>query len=112
MTFIVTEKAQRPGGAGIRDGMCFYCGRKIGVEHAPDCVLVKRKCKIRMTVEYEVEVPSSWDKDMVEFHRNDSSWCCNNMLRELDELSEKLGCLCWVTSCEFVEFTSEPELSE
>jgi hypothetical protein len=41
---------------------------------------------VRMTVEYPVEVPADWDSHMIEFHRNDSSWCASNALNELEEL--------------------------
>ena len=110
--FIVTEKAQRPGGAGIRDGQCFYCGQSIGQEHKKNCVLVKRKCKVRVTIEYEVWAPAHWEKDDIEFHRNESSWCASNLMRELDELDDKDGCLCPAATFEFVEHTSEPYLDE
>lgn len=87
MDFIVTEKAMRPAGPERR---CFYCKEPIGGKHGPTCVLVRKKVKIRATVEYEIEVPAHWDAEDIEFHRNDGSWCSSNMIGEL----EALGCLC------------------
>lgn len=91
----VTEKAMRPA-SDKRE--CFYCGQAIGEHHLKSCVLVQTKAKLKVTIEYEVNVPSDWNKGDVEFHRNDSSWCMNNMLPELEDLAERIGangsCLC------------------
>ena len=108
--FIVTEKAQRPA---RMDGRCFYCLQPVGDTHLADCMLINKKVTVKLTIEYEVEVPAHWDKHNVEFHRNDSSWCANNLMGELEELSKKNGCLCWSG----VKFTclgndSEPYLDE
>ena len=78
--FTVTEKSMRP--ASI-DRTCFYCGQPIGDKHLSDCVLVVKRVKIRFTVEYEVEVPSGWDRDMVNFRYNESTWCPSNVIEEL-----------------------------
>lgn len=106
--FVVTEKAQRPANM---NGKCFYCHQKIGDKHKVDCVLVKKKVKVKMKleVEYEVEVPADWDKDQIEFHRNEGSWCANNALEELENLE---GCLCDDAEFEYMEDTSTPFLGE
>lgn len=88
---IVTEAAMRPAAPGVR--RCFYCHEAVGAEHKADCVCVVKRVKIRATIEYEVTAPSDWDKHMVEFQRNDGSWCANNMLHELEALKGN-GCLC------------------
>ena len=108
MRFIVTEKAQRPADM---NGHCFYCQQPIGSAHEDDCVLVKKRVKVRMTVEYEVEVPARWDKEQIEFHRNEGSWCSDNALAELEEL-EGDGCLCPITEFEYLGGDSEPFLGE
>jgi hypothetical protein len=56
--------------------------------------LINKMVRVRMTVEYEVEVPASWDRHMIEFHRNEGSWCSDNALYELEKLAEDKGCLC------------------
>lgn len=96
MGFLVTEKAMRPASTRRE---CFYCGAPIGKEHGEDCVLVKRRSRVRVTLEYDIVAPADWDEYAIEFHRNDGSWCANNMIGELIALEEKLdaeggGCLC------------------
>lgn len=94
--------------AGLPDA-CFYCGGKVGDPHDSECVTLKRKIKVRYIFELEIEVPHHWTKDDVLFHRNDSSWCANNALDELDphevEVSPGLftGCLCSGFTCEVIE---------
>ena len=95
--FIVTEKAQRPADM---NGCCFYCQQPIGQPHKPDCVLISKTVKVRAIIEYKISVPSDWDEHAIEFHRNESSWCADNMIRELEELRKgEGGCL-----CNYVEF--------
>ena len=67
--WIVKEEDERPAGKGT--GKCFYCASKIGEEHEWECVIRTRKVLVRAVVEYEVEVPESWNKENIEFHRND-----------------------------------------
>lgn len=46
--------------------------------------------KIRMVR----KVPEDWDQSSIEFHMNDSSWCFDNIIDEINDLSERCGCLC------------------
>lgn len=107
----VTEKSMRPASGKRR---CFYCHEPIGGQHRPDCVLVKKRVRIRMTVEYDVEVPNHWDKHKIEFHRNDGSWCADNAITELEAVAAtaREGCLCGCTHFEYLGHDSEPFLSE
>lgn len=105
----VTEAAMRPASD---KRACFYCHQPIGEQHAADCGLVQKRVKVRMTVYYNVEVPAHWDADMIEFHRNDSSWCASNALEELEALGDKLGCICSNTTFKYIATVSEPFLSE
>jgi hypothetical protein len=107
--FIVTEKAMRPA-TDARE--CFYCNRPIGEAHKADCVLVSKRVKVRMTVEYFVEVPSDWDKHQIEFQRNGGSWCSQNAIAELEELVEGGDCLCGRMEFEYLGEDSDPYLSE
>lgn len=107
--FIVTEEAMRPA----RDAQeCFYCRQVIGAEHKSDCVLINKKVKVRMTVEYEIEVPAAWGANMIEFHRNEGSWCSDNAIRELKELSTDNNCICGVTEFKYLGSDSAPYLDE
>lgn len=89
--FVVTAAAQRPA---RKDGTCFYCSAPIGAEHKADCVLVSKTVRVRLLLEYDVHVPAFWDAADVEFHRNDSSWCRDSLIAELEELAQAKGCLC------------------
>lgn len=95
--FTVTEEAMRPA-SDKRE--CFYCRQPIGAKHK-DCVLVNRKVKVELTIQYEISVPAHWDEYMVNFHRNDSSWCAGNLVQELEELDKEKGCLCNAADIEF-----------
>lgn len=108
-TFIVTEKAMRPASDKRQ---CFYCQQTIGEPHKADCVLITKRVKLRTVIEYEDEVPADWDREMIEFHRNDSSWCADNLLKKLENISEKNGCLCPIQHTVYLGMTSEAFLDE
>lgn len=108
--FIVTAAAQRPR---RMDGTCFYCGQAIGAPHEPDCVLIHKQVKVRMTIELEMWMPADWDAEMTEFHLNESSWCKSNILQRLEALESEHGCLCHAPiEFKHVEDLGEPYLSE
>lgn len=108
--FIVTEKAIRPARP---NGACFYCHQAVGQRHESDCVLVSKKVKIRMTVEYTVQEPASWDAHQIEFHRNEGSWCASNAIDELTRFEEEKGdCLCSYATFKYIEDVGEPYLKE
>src|SRR3954465_9706799 len=75
---------------------CFYCNRKIGSPHGPSCVVVKKRVKVRYTFELEIDVPHDWSGDSVERHHNDSSWCADNAVNDIESYIESLngGCIC------------------
>ena len=55
----------------------------------------------------EEMVPSDWDEEMINFQRNESSWCANNLI---DELAKREPCICSITEAKFVgEATPEDE---
>lgn len=92
MNLTSKDNGQRSGSA---PGVCYYCGG--GTEdHKEDCVVLKRTVVIRATVEYVVDVPRSWDKHMIEFQRNDGSWCANNdleaLVRHINQHDDRCAC--------------------
>lgn len=88
-THMVTAKhGPRPAGEPDR---CFYCGMMIGFEHRSDCVMRDRTVVLKFSIELVVRVPENWNKDDIEFHRNESSWCASNIIRELGDGN---ACLC------------------
>ena len=85
---------------------CFYCHQKVGTPHKNDCVILNRKVKVRYTFEIEIEQPHSWDKQQIERHRNNGSWCADNAVSELDNYPG--SCLCPVFHCEVLEIPDVP----
>ena len=101
---LLDDDGIRPAG---KPDECLYCKQKVGEEHKYDCVILQRKVKVSYSYEIEIEVPWSWTEDEIAFHRNESSWCCDNSLDELEELRTKLNaensCLCSVFNCDVIE---------
>ena len=96
---IENDDGIRPAG---EPDQCFLCSQKIGQPHSRDCVTITKVVKVRYTFEIEIEVPHSWSKENVEFHRNKSGWCADSAF---DEIEEYIGnvCACGCFSAEFVE---------
>lgn len=49
----------RPAG---KPDECFYCHSKVGEPHGRDCVTITKRVRLKATIEFEVEVPHSWEK--------------------------------------------------
>ena len=79
------------------DGTCFYCRVPIGGEHKKGCVIRQRTVTIEMTIKFPISVPEDWDEESINFHRNNSTWCADNVLPELEREAKRSGCLCSVT---------------
>lgn len=90
---VTATNGPRPAG---KPGQCFYCRHPIGAQHEAECVCRQRTVKVRAVIEYVIAVPASFGESNILFHRNDSSWCKDNMLDEL----AKIDCL-----CEFATFS-------
>jgi hypothetical protein len=102
--WIVDECSVRPAG---KHDECFYCQEKRGAQHKSDCVMRRRTVVVKMTIEYVIDVTEDWDAEAIEFHRNESSWCANNAVPELERLFEHTGkdgatCLCNRVHYEYV----------
>lgn len=80
---VTPECGPRPAGPPDE---CFYCRRTLGQPHAADCVLWTKRVKVRAIIEYERDVPHAWDRDLILFHLNESSWCKTNILNELQAI--------------------------
>jgi hypothetical protein len=94
------------------DGTCFYCRQPLGSEHKPDCVIASRTVVLKAQMEVVVSVPRDWTAEQIEFHRNDSSWCGDNLLREMGAwaASDKDHCACATLKMSFVrEATAEDQ---
>jgi hypothetical protein len=107
-THLVTkENGPRPAGDPDK---CFYCGEPLGSEHKMDCVCRSRTVIVRYVFELPIDVPESWDKDMIEFARGGGGgWCGDNAPDDLNRLREDY-CLCEFFHSEYVrEATAEDE---
>lgn len=61
-----------------------------------------RTVRVRYIFDLDISVPAEWDQEMVEFHRNESTWCATNALAELEKVDKTDGCLCSRMRCEYV----------
>ncbi len=106
-----------PNDDGIRPAgkpdECFYCNRKVGEPHQQSCVCAHKKVVLRYSFEVEIDVPWSWSEEDILFHRNESTWCSNNGLREIDEQAHRDNpgvedpCPCNRFKAEFVRTVDE-----
>ena len=58
---------------------------------------------IQWTINLPMDFPSEWDDDMIEFHLNESSWCCSNLISKLKKYDEKNGCICGICEAKVAE---------
>jgi hypothetical protein len=97
---LVLEEDERPNGKG--SGVCFYCQEKIGTPHKWECVIPQKWVLVRMTADIPMEMPRSWTKDDIEFKLNESSWCANNIVDDLQTLVDNGLDLCNITEFEYI----------
>jgi len=103
--------------AGIRPAgepdECFYCRGKVGQDHTKECVIPSKLVRLKVTAEIDVEVPWNWTAKEIDFHRNESSWCVDNILRDFEQhikLHEDHGCLCQNTVIKYIKTVDETPL--
>jgi hypothetical protein len=67
---------------------------------------------VDFTISFIMDVPIDWGKDMIEFHYNESSWCCNNFIDKLNMWVEKTNdrCICPFTTAKYVSEATEEEV--
>ena len=64
---------------------------------------MKQNKTIRITIDLPMDFPKDWDSEMIEFHLNESSYCCDNLIREIEKYSEENGCICMITECKVID---------
>ncbi len=90
--------------AGAPD-QCFYCQKRVGESHARDCVIVQKRVEMEVLITWpegaktkdgqmlvgtksaglwQFDEPHFWDAHQSTFHKNDSSWCANNFVHQMD----------------------------
>jgi hypothetical protein len=79
---------------------CAYCNAVIGQPHGPECVIVTKRVRFLVRAEipngtgdrskllvfigsWLVYEPHFWDRQMSEFHKNDSTWCADGFLEDI-----------------------------
>lgn len=63
--------------------------------------------KVRYTFDIEITVPMHWTAEDIEFSKNESSWCADNAIGDLERYAGHpgTGCLCGSFSCKYLEDT-------
>ena len=77
---------------------CFHCGSKMGEEHKEGCVFRRKAVIVEVKITLPIVVPSHWSGEDVDFHLNESSWCADNIVVDLQKYIDAKGdeapCLC------------------
>ena len=58
---------------------------------------------IIITIYLPMSFPEDWDNEMIEFHLNESAYCCDNIINELYKYSENNGCICNIKECKLID---------
>lgn len=101
---------------------CFYCQKKVGSYHNRKCVTVKKRVRYNVLFKnvvvgtFDRDDPHFWTEYDCNFHKNESSWCADNALDEIQwkdpSIFERIqaaanvsdeDCYCGVLSFEFLE---------
>jgi hypothetical protein len=98
--FPVTQAQRAPARP---DGTCFHCEVPIGGEHAAECPHRTKQVMIAATFTIPWTVPEHWDRQLIEFRLNESTFCADNLLDDLRQLAGQHGCLCKVFTGTLVE---------
>jgi hypothetical protein len=84
-TVTANDDGIRPAG---KPDECFYCRRKVGEKHKPTCAMVTVVNFYEVYLDglhvgvWSTKDPASWDLRMQHFHKNEGSWCSNNMRKQ------------------------------
>jgi hypothetical protein len=113
MLLPITDGGVRPAGSPNK---CFYCHEPKGAPHKKGCVIPKRTVVLEMKIQYVVSVPVDWNTELIEFQRNDGSWCSVNDVRLIAEqaaAAPKNHCnTCARTSFRFVREATAEDMEE
>lgn len=84
----------------------------IGEQHKEECVIRSRTVVVDFIFRTVLSVPEFWDEEQIRFHYNDGSWCADNILSELADRSEKVGCNCSICEAKFIRDADENDEEE
>jgi hypothetical protein len=131
VTEMVSWPLVTPADYGIRPAgpqdACLYCRSRIGEPHGRECVTVTKRVEMCVRASlpngeivtglWQLDEPHSWDARMIEFHKNEGTWCAGNFLGERNNGSVNWNdgapwplltiaaiddCLCGILRFEFV----------
>ncbi len=97
--WIVKEEDVRPARP---DGTCFYCCSALGDQHRQGCVLRTKTVVMDATFRVVFDVPEDWDRALIEFRYNESTWCAGNLVDTLVKMHEEGDCMCDRTRVKYV----------
>lgn len=66
---------------------------------------------IQWQINLPMNFPADWTDEQILFYLNDSSWCCNNLIEELQKYSKKHGCICDITKAQILSRGQRAKLS-
>lgn len=106
---LVTEDDDGIRPAGKPDE-CFYCRSKVGEPHGQDCACIHKLILARYTFDLILSAPHGWDAERFELHRNESSWCADNAVGDIElnmahvdtDTGEETPCLCGFFEAKFL----------
>lgn len=108
---VTQDTGPRPAG---KPDECFYCQELVGSSHKPDCVCKKKVVMLKLEVTIPVVVPSDWNSDEIEFHRNENTWCADNVIDDLTtvlQARESSGhCMCNNFHAEYIRDATTEDL--
>ncbi len=119
MKFPVVARVD-PGLRDSRPGECFYCHQKVGSDHLGSCVTIVRDSHYGVWFQgkrigsYSTTDPDDWDDDFCERHKNQGSWCCDNIIPSYVGAalpSSDDGCLCASIDLKIERRSSDPKRS-
>lgn len=58
---------------------------------------MRKNKTIRITIDLPMSFPKDWDNEMIEFHLNESSYCCDNIIYDLYQ------CICNIIECKVID---------
>lgn len=74
--------------------------------------IYKKTVLIKAEIVYEKEFPDCFDADLIEWWMNEESECSSNIIKELQSLHKKDGCLCGKVKYTHIKDVTRPFLRE
>lgn len=104
-----TDPGIRPAGG---PEACFYCAARVGSIHGPECVTIVREVVYGVFCTttgnrlgtWRTTEPAHWSREDGQQHKNESSWCADNVRDEEYDGDPFPGPDC---ACGWVEFRCE-----